>query len=61
MSSHHNYLSPQSTQRAQSGHMISNEYYVPDYNHRGVLFFSASLCVLGGFPDRLENNIKSRK
>ena len=32
MSSQHHYFSPQSTQRAQSSHMISNEYYVPDYN-----------------------------
>jgi len=60
MSYHHYYLSPQSTQRAQSGHMISNEYYIPDYNRRGLLFFSASLCILSGFPDRLENNKKSQ-
>jgi len=32
MSPQYNYLLPQSTQRAQSGHMISNEYYVLDYN-----------------------------
>ena len=28
-------------------------------DRRGLLFFSASLCVLGGFPDRPENNKKS--
>jgi len=32
MSSHYTYLSPQCTQRAQSGHMICNKYYVLDYN-----------------------------
>jgi len=29
-------------------------------NRRGLLFFSASLGVLCGFPDRPENNKKSR-
>jgi hypothetical protein len=30
-------------------------------DRRGLLIFSASLCVLGGFPDRPENNKKSGK
>jgi len=29
-------------------------------DRRGLLIFSASLCVLGGYPDRLENNKKSQ-
>jgi hypothetical protein len=30
-------------------------------DRRGLLIFSASLCVPGGFPDRPENNKKSGK